>query len=135
MNDYEKQAEKFLFETVSKIEFKPANYQKKPIWATGKNENFGICYDVKLSNPKGEFLFNYWGSIADKERNEKPTAYDILACLQGYEPESDYYDFCSNYGYEPSKMAEKTYKAVCNEWEELSKLYTPKELEKLAEIN
>ncbi len=133
LSEYDLQAEKFLTKTNSQLEIKRSHYQKKPIWYK-EGQEFGYCYDVKLSNSKGEFIFNFWDSVANKEkelhqaffRTIKPSAYDVLACLQGYEPESGYYEFCEVYGYEPSRMAEKTFQAVQNEWSELSKLYTPK---------
>jgi hypothetical protein len=65
----------------------------------------------------------------------KPTNYDILACLQKYDVGS-FEDFCDNYGYDnDSRKAEKTYKAVCKEFEGMERLFSPDELEILSEIN
>lgn len=64
----------------------------------------------------------------------KPTAYDILACLDTYGGDS-FEDFCANYGYdEDSRTAEKTYHAVQEQQNNLRKLFTHDELEKLNEI-
>lgn len=63
-----------------------------------------------------------------------PRPYDILTCLTKYDPET-FSDFCACYGYdEDSRSAERTYKAVVKEYNSLSRLYTPDELEAMAEI-
>jgi hypothetical protein len=68
-------------------------------------------------------------------KGEEPTAYDILACLQKYDVGS-FEDFCSEFGYdEDSKTAEKIYKAVCKEFDNVCKIWTDEEIELLQEIN
>lgn len=53
----------------------------------------------------------------------EPTNYDILACLQKYDVGS-FEDFCSEFGYdEDSRKAEKTYNAVCKEYEAVDRLF------------
>lgn len=79
-------------------------------------------------------------SIARKELTEKkkaavPSVYDVLACLTKYDP-GTFEDFCSDYGYdEDSRTAERVYFAVQKEYTRLAKLFTPDEMEELAEIN
>lgn len=64
-----------------------------------------------------------------------PTAYGVLACLQKYDV-GEFEDFCSEFGYSAdSRQAEKTYKAVKNEYTQLCTLFTDSELEELQEIN
>lgn len=66
---------------------------------------------------------------------EAPKEYDILACLQKYDV-GTFEDFCSAFGYDTdSKKAKKTYKAVLNEYKEVSRLFTDEEIEMLQEIN
>jgi len=66
---------------------------------------------------------------------QAPTAYDILACLTKYDPET-FEDFCLNYGYDTdSRQAEKIYNAVQNEYNNLKMLYSDDELALMAEIN
>jgi len=81
------------------------------------------------------FNTNYGGAQLERiESPIKPTAYDILSCLQTYEVGSFKY-FCDEFGYsEDSIKAEKTYKAVLNEYNNLKMLYSDEELEKLGEI-
>ncbi len=71
---------------------------------------------------------------AANKHYEAPTAYDVLACLDGYAPES-FEEFCSDYGYDTdSRSAERTYNAVRQQAEDLQRLYSDTELEALAEI-
>ena len=64
----------------------------------------------------------------------KPTNYSILACLTKYDP-GTFEDFCSDFGYNTdSRSAEKTYKAVVNEWQSVCALFSDKEIEELIEI-
>ena len=43
-----------------------AKSQTSPIWAK-KGERHGIKYDCKLSNDRGEMVFEFWDSIHDAE--------------------------------------------------------------------
>lgn len=61
------------------------------------------------------------------------TAYDVLACLQNYDP-GTFSDFCSEMGYDTdSKKAEKTYFAVQDEYKNINNLFSDV-MDKLAEI-
>ena len=67
-------------------------------------------------------------------RPTTPTNYTILSCLQKYEV-GTFADFCSEFGYsEDSRAAEKTYKAVCKEYDNVFKIWNDLEIEKLQEI-
>jgi len=60
---------------------------------------------------------------------QKPSSYDVLACLQKYEV-GTFEDFCSNFGYEEdSRKSENIYKAVLKEYDNLCKLFSDEELE------
>lgn len=77
---------------------------------------------------------NYFG--IEKNPNFKiPTNYDILSCLQKYDVGS-FEDFCSEFGYDDDSMkAEKTYNAVCKEYNNVCKIWSDEEIELLQEIN
>lgn len=63
-----------------------------------------------------------------------PTAYDVLACLEKYGYE-DFEDFCANCGYDTdSRRAEKIFKAVQKEYDNVCKLWSDEEIEQLREI-
>jgi len=76
-----------------------------------------------------------FGHGADKIiRPTEPTEYDVLACLTKYDPET-LEDFCANFGYdEDSKTADKVYKSVVNEYQNVCMLWNDTEIEELAEI-
>ncbi len=129
--NYKKQALDFLEKTGTtlKIEFK----------RNGKHfdddkDNRDI-YSVTLSRGPRKFTFDFGQSINNSGKNRvKPTAYDILTCLTKYDP-GTFENFCSEFGYDTdSRKAEKTYKAVVNEYQNIAMLFTDEELEELQEI-
>lgn len=68
-------------------------------------------------------------------KGTEPRNYDILACLTKYDP-GTFENFCSEFGYdEDSRMAEKTYKAICEEYKNLCALFNEDEMDLLREIN
>ena len=92
-------------------------------------------YHVTLKRGNEKFCFNFGQSIQDTCRKIAPNAYDILACLQKYPVES-FSDFCSDFGYNnDSRIAEKVYKAVCKEYENLCRLYSSEEIKLMQSID
>jgi hypothetical protein len=83
---------------------------------------------------KGSYVFTFGQSI--NAGAEEPTMYDILACMTKSDPGS-FHNFCQDYGYsEYSIQALRTYKAVCKEYQAVSRLFPdPDCQEKLYEIN
>lgn len=64
-----------------------------------------------------------------------PSAYSVLACLNTYGGDT-FKDFCANFGYdEDSRMAEKTFKAVQEQENNLRRLFSFEQLDALNEIN
>ena len=73
--------------------------------------------------------------FAAKKKAAVPSVYDVLVCLTKYDP-GTFEDFCSEYGYsEDSRTAERVYFAVQKEYTQLARLFTPDEMDELAEIN
>ena len=68
MNNYEQQAFNFLDKTKTDFFVSLANPQKSPIWA--KDGKHGLHYWVVLKNDRYQYGFDFWGSIADKEKIE-----------------------------------------------------------------
>ena len=132
-NQYDKQALKFLEETGTEIIITKAVPQKALFWGK-KTDKRGIDYWITIKNARGSYGFDFWDSIANKEEGKRPRPYDILACLS-LDNSSDFNDFCSSYGYDnDSRIAEKTYKAVQEQDENLERIFSVKELDKLQEI-
>ena len=95
---------------------------------------------------KKEFNYNRVEAVPyDKKRKVKndlaklkakavPNEYDVLACLEKYDP-GTFEDFCSEFGYdEDSRTAEKIYIAVINEYKNLTRIFTEEQMEELREI-
>jgi len=81
---------------------------------------------------RGGFLNNGKSDIIHYPK--APTAYSVLACLTKYDPGS-FENFCSEYGYDAdSRRAEKTYKAVVDEYNNVSRLFSDEELQEMQEI-
>ena len=128
-SSYEQQAIDFLNSTNTKFK---AVYLKHGYYFTDDKQCRDI-YKITLSRNGKRYSFNFGQSIAGA--GEIPTAYDVLSCLQKYDVGS-FEDFCGDFGYDTdSKKAEKTYKAVCKEYESLCRLYSDDELQVMAEIN
>jgi hypothetical protein len=64
-----------------------------------------------------------------------PTAYDVLACITKSDP-GTFENFCGEFGYNTDSIkAEKTYRAVMDEWQNIKALWLDSEIERLQEIN
>ena len=68
----------------------------------------------------------------------KPTAYDILSCLQKYDV-GDIEDFICEFGYEIKKRGDLTriqniYNAVVKEYQDICRCFTPEQIEAMQEI-
>ena len=134
--DYDKQAKDFLNKTQTTFK---ATYLKHGVHFVGDKDKRDI-YEITLKRGNREYSFKFGQSInkshsTEKRYREQPSEYDVLACLTKYDPES-FKEFCSAFGFdEDSRKAERTYKAVCEEWLNIQKLWTDAEIELLQEIN
>ena len=93
-------------------------------------------YTVKIKRGKRSFTVEFGQSINKSMNNRtKPTYYDIISCVQKHHVGS-FEDFCSEFWYDTdSRRAERTYKAVCKEYDNMSRLFNEEELDILALIN
>ena len=64
-----------------------------------------------------------------------PTAYDILACLQVYEPPATIDDLAADFGITKPSEAIRIFESLHKEHAALTSLFTDEELERLASIN
>jgi hypothetical protein len=88
-----------------------------------------------IATIKRWFKWEHFNLSGLKVRFSKPGPYDILACLQKYDP-GTFKDFCQEYGYnEDSRTAERVYKGVVEEWQNLERLYPDDEIRALQEVN
>ena len=125
--NYELQADQFATKTGTKLTILSRDY--KPMWNENQSRTVFKC---KLSRKGKSYTFEFGQSI--NAGSEEPTMYDVLACLTKYDV-SSFKDFCSEFGYsEDGRQAEKTYKAVCKEFEEVDRLFSDV-INQLSEIN
>ena len=129
--DYNKQVRDFLKKTCSTLKIKFYRYGYH--FDNDKdNEDMRDVYNVTLSHGSKEFTFAFGQSIVNK--GKKPSAYDVLTCLNVYDI-GTLKDFCNDFGYDlDSRKVEKTYKAVKREYKELKRLFDETELDLLREI-
>lgn len=132
-NEYEKQGNDFLKKTGVRM---TVSFHGHDIYFSGDKESRDI-FKIRLQRNRKSYSFKFGQSlnVSTGSGRNKPTAYDILACLTKSDPE-DFEWFCSSYGYDTdSQRAERTYEAVLKEWAGVQRLFTPEEIEELAKIN
>ena len=137
MNEYEQRAYDFLQETGTKISIE---YETTVDGFPNSDDVLPHRkYNVTLKRGKRKFSYPFYDSYSNFRLKKDPSLYDILACLQTYEPESDMWEFARNYGYtinseESYENVKNIFHAVWKEYYGLSELYEPEWLERLGEI-
>ena len=131
MNNYEKQALDFLEATQTNIKTK---FLKYDYHFDGDKDKRDI-YRVTISRGNRSFSFNFGQSLINSGSGEiSPDSYDILSCLQKNEI-GDFQDFCNEFGYDTDSIkANKIFKAVAKEWDNVQKIWTDAEINQLQEI-
>ena len=76
--------------------------------------------------------------LLERKKAAKPTEYDILACLQQYEV-GTMHDFFHEFGYEVHNVDDmfrfmNLYNAVVKEYQDLCRIFTSEQMEKIREI-
>jgi len=108
------------------------NTERRAFAQNGWNEhNLSRNMEAKRLGIKTLSEFKTW-------RNYKPSPYDILACMDTYTPET-FKEFCEEYGYDDRPLSEhdsvrNTFLAVREQSEGLRRIYSPEQLNLLAEI-
>lgn len=134
MTDYEKMANDFCKETNTKITITYKDMVQNPWNATDYTATwYHDVYRVRIDRNHKTYSFNFTASKHQTDSNERPTKYDILACLTKYDP-YDFENFCLEYGYNNDSIkALKTYKAVQKEYNNVVRLFKDV-MEQLEEI-
>lgn len=113
MNRYEDQAQKYcekhsIIIEKQKIGTKPCDIKKQGIncernvFLVTITRIMPVKYRDSKLNTTGlrEMSFQFTDSIYNFEHKQRPTNYDILACLQKDEVTQDVFEFAKEYGYE-----------------------------------
>lgn len=136
MTEYDMQAHNFLVATGTTLEItrtKIVCAELADRWLAHR-----WTYYCKLRRGNKTYSFPFYDSVANYEKGERPTKYDVLACLDTYDYIDGIEDFAQEFGYdlyEDYKAIEKIYKACMKQSEKLHGFFTDEELEMLAEIN
>ncbi len=141
MSDHEKQATDFLTKTNTTFKAEFLRHGKY----FGEDKETRDIYQVTLARGDRSYTFTFGQSINDSGYKlyrkdgqlvrTLPAAYAVLASITKYEP-GNFKDFCSEYGYdEDSRNAKRIYKAVCDEWMNIQRLFSDEEMIVLAKIN
>jgi hypothetical protein len=131
-DEYEKQALNFLINTQSVLEVYPTGKQSMPWDGDGIERNTCTFF---LKTSKGSYSSMFGLSLFDTQEGITiPTAYNILACLNPFMDCDNVADFTAEYGYDKPSEALRAFELCKAEAKALQKMYTPSELELLAEI-
>ena len=131
-NTYDEEARKFLRTHNIKLTINEASLQTAAPWADGSS---GTKYECVMTSERGAYRFNFWGSVAQRQGRDKPTAYDVLACLDIWEGTID--EFVDEFGYSDTPVSKvlETYNAVIDQNLQLKHILSTEALADLAEIN
>ena len=123
-NEYTRQAVEFLKKHDAKM-----TITLKGIDETGFNRyGMNYLYRVRIDRNHKTFSFDFHDSVNNCMNNMRPTAYDVLACLEKYEVPQDVWDFADTFGYqidckEEYNRVSKIHKAVMKEYNNVVRLF------------
>ncbi len=96
MNEYEKQAQDFLQKTGTTMTVK---YLRHAPYLDNRDTPRNI-YKITFKRGNKSMSLTFGQSLLDGSKDLKPTAYDVLACIEKYETPNDPWEFASEFGYE-----------------------------------
>lgn len=131
-NQYEQAGKLALELTGAKLKIRLADEKSAP-WDDG--EGYRPHYRCTFSKDGKRYTFDFWDSIVSGQRGDKAKPYDIISAVIKQDP-GTFADFCGDFGYdEDSRKAHRTYRACVKQWQRMSEVFTPEDLDILAEIN
>lgn len=140
--DYEAQAKAFLDRFGLMLTIGPGSDEPSP-W-TKPGEKHGLRHWVTLarrdrfdrSKAQQEIGFPFYGSISDKEKHRRLTAYSVLACLSSdVNTAESFEDFCADFGGDTdSRKALADFERCAEFARRLRAFFAADEREALAEI-
>lgn len=126
MNEYERMAKEFLRNTGTKMSI--SHITKSTSEWSRSDMTRGWLYRVRIDRNHKSWSFNFSDSLSNYMNNERPTPYDILACIQKYPVDDDVWDFANEFGYEINdkesfKEVSKIHKAVQKEYNNVIRMF------------
>lgn len=129
-DEYEKQAADFLKRNGAKM-----TISLKDGYAplTG-----GRLYRVRIDRDHKTWSFDFSDSVYNMRHGKRPTKYDVLACIEKYQPDPDFIEFGKEYGYDIDswqdvKRVQRIHKAVQKEYNNVIRIFGDV-IDELAEI-
>ena len=134
MTNYEDQANEFLNEATAELTIFFGGFEVPPLWKNERHKH--ARYTFKIRTNKGEMTGVFYDSLAHTQQNKKPNNYDILSCVSAeYIDNETFEDFCDEFGYDTdSRTALEIYLECQKQSQNLRRIFTQKQLDKLLEI-
>ena len=134
-SDYEQQAMDFLKDTNTVMKIERIDHRTDGLCF---NHGLHFDYEITLKRNKKSWQFQFCDSTNAYKKDEIPSVYDILSCLQKYEVEEDILDFCAEFGYETEtreerENAKRIHNACLKEYKNVMRLFEDV-IDDLAEI-
>lgn len=145
MNECKKHANDFLSDCHATIKSMYVGASVNELLGDGEKYD---TYMVYIKTPRGGMIVKFCDSLYDTEENNnrvnagknriKPSAYDVLSCLQKYEV-GDIGDFMDEFGYEIKSGKDlknfiSLYDTCVKEYEDVRRCFADEQIEKLREI-
>ena len=137
-DEYVTQANKFLYDSGTTLSYvKLGIVHGFPFDSKDKLPHYK--YRIVLQRGEKMYDFPFYDSAFNYEKNIMPTAYDILACLEKYEPPEDVWSFASEFGYKIEDIqsfnrVSRIYSDVMEQYKQLLDLFGEKWMEELRKI-
>ena len=136
ISEYEQQALDFLEKVNATMKITYIETCKNNMWG---DDRLWRRHRVTITRNHKRWTFSFYDSIV---RKESPTPYDVLACIEKYDPGVNIEDFACEYGYdyEPwedeqeARRIERIYNACLKEYENCCRIFGDA-LDELREIN
>lgn len=124
MNEYAMRAKEFLKKIGATVKIVYLNTGPVPDWGDNYDRN---SYRVVVLRNGKQWSYVFHDSVHNTIKNIKPTEYDVLSCVQKWDP-GTIDDFVDEFGYEVHKWSdvrkiEKIYKAVKKEAANFQRLF------------
>lgn len=130
MNEYTRMANDFIKNhnakmTISHISDEYGTWEISPM--TG-GYLYRVRIDRKMESGNRSWSFEFSDCKANMLENQRPTKYDVLACIEKYEPYGDVWDFANEFGYEicdreSYEKVNRIYHAVEREYRNVMRMF------------
>lgn len=140
MTDYNKQATDFLRKANTTMQITRVAIVDRFPNCDNYRTGWRWKYRITLHRNGKYYTFNFYDSINNYMKDKRPTRYNVLACLEKYEPWGDAWDFAKKYGYtieskEDFNRVERIRKGCEKQYRKLFDFFGAELLEELQEIN